>query len=338
MDPEGMAMMIKRHLESMEIRNYSKHSIKGRESDLGAFKSWCEDRGIDKASELTRPMIERYQRWLFHYRKKDGQPLKFKSQAKRLISIREFLKWMVRQHYLPFNPAAEIELPRSSESLPQAILSPSEIDTILNHINIDEPLGLRDRAMIETLYSTGVRRFELLNFQLYDLEVEQGFLIVRQGKGKRDRIVPIADRALSWLVKYMEEERPTLLFDFQEKHIFLSQEGQAITPNHLTYIARERIKQGGITKPGSCHLFRHSMASHMLDNGADIRHIQEILGHKHISSTQIYTRVSILKLKEVHQRTHPTNLSRTKQSNNDWDKAEKDLWKALRQEEKEDKE
>jgi integrase/recombinase XerD len=154
-------------------------------------------------------------------------------------------------------------------------------------------------------YSTGVRRFELIKLKLYDVDAERGTLVVREGKGKKDRMVPIGERAAAWVAKYLEDGRPSLAVEPDDGTLFLTVEGAPFTPNRLTQMVRGYVNAAGVGKKGACHLFRHTMATLMLEGGADIRFIQQMLGHAKLETTQIYTQVSIRKLKEIHAATHP---------------------------------
>ncbi|MCA9556473.1 MAG: tyrosine-type recombinase/integrase, partial [Myxococcales bacterium] len=181
-----------------------------------------------------------------------------------------------------------------------------EAEAVLAQPDVADPLGVRDRAILELLYSTGIRRTELTRLQLFDLDWVRGTLRVREGKGDKERVVPVGERALAWCEKYLREVRPTLLYGKEEGWLFLTRRGDGFTPNGLTKLAGDYVEAAGLGKPGACHLFRHTMATAMLENGADIRYIQEMLGHAQLETTQIYTRVSIHKLKEIHTATHPS--------------------------------
>ena len=178
------------------------------------------------------------------------------------------------------------------------------------HLLTPDLLAPRDRAILETFYSTGIRRLELIHLGLYDIDLDRGTLMVRHGKGKRDRMLPIGERAVAWVEKYLNEVRPELATAQSEQALFLTNLGTLFHPNRLTALVRNYINATNIGKKGSCHLFRHSMATHMLENGADIRFIQAMLGHARMDTTQIYTQVSIKKLKEVHTLTHPARMKR----------------------------
>jgi integrase/recombinase XerD len=191
------------------------------------------------------------------------------------------------------------------------VLTIREAEAVLAVPNLGEPLGIRDRAILETLYSTGIRRMEVINLKLYDVDVDRGTLMVRQGKGHKDRMVPIGSRALKWIDRYLTEVRHRLILDPNDVTLFLTHLGEAFTTNRLTQMVREYVDAADIGKRGSCHLFRHTMATLMLENGADVRFIQAMLGHAKLETTQIYTQVSIRKLKEIHEATHPAKLERS---------------------------
>jgi integrase/recombinase XerD len=315
-DPQGMYQLVQTYLQWMAIKNYSDKTIGGREFFLLWFLEWCGQRGLIRPSEITKPILERYQRYLFHYRKKNGDPLSFRSQFNRLVAIRAWFKWLAKENHLLYNPASELELPKLEKRLPRAVLSEREAESVLNQTNLDDPMGLRDRAILEVLYSTGIRRQELINLLVQDLDRERGTLFVRQGKGRVDRMIPIGERAVQWVDKYLEATRPELACGRDEGRLFLNHYGQAIGTNGLTRLVRNYIDKAHIGKRGSCHLFRHTLATLMLENGADIRFIQAMLGHVKLDTTQIYTQVSIKKLKEVHTLTHPARVKRTKKV--DW--------------------
>jgi integrase/recombinase XerD len=304
-DPDGFGAWIERYLEWLRVRNYSPRTVGNAASYLGLFVAWCEARSLGRPRELTKPILERYQRHLFHLRKANGRALTFRSQRVRLQSVRGFFKWLTRQNALPSNPASELELPRMPERLPRAVLTAEESERVLSGPDVSEPLGVRDRAILEVLYSTGIRRMELVNLKIFDVDAERGTVMVREGKGKRDRMIPIGERALGWVERYASEVRPSLVVPPDAGVLFLTSLGEALTPDWLTQRVRAYVLDSGIGKTGSCHLFRHTMATLMLENGADVRFIQEMLGHKSLESTQVYTRVSIRKLVAIHRATHP---------------------------------
>jgi integrase/recombinase XerD len=310
-DVYGFEVLLTKFLEWMLVQNYSEKSALNHDVYIRYFMRWCDERGITQPREVTRPILERYQRYLYHYRKQlSGEPLSFRSQRARLSSLRSFFKWLAKQNYVLYNPAADIELPRVERRLPKHVLTITEVEKILTLCDLNDALGIRDRAIMEVLYSTGIRRMEVVNLQLYDIDKERGTLMVRLGKGKKDRMVPIGERALAWTEKYLVEVRPQLVTNPHEDHLFLTNLGEDFSRERLTQMVRRYVKRADIGKTGSCHLFRHTMATLMLENGADIRFIQAMLGHAELSTTQVYTQVGIRQLKQIHTMTHPAKLQR----------------------------
>jgi integrase/recombinase XerD len=305
-----MTHLLVHFAEDCQVRNYSPRTVADRREQITLFIRWCAERDIVTAQQVTRPLIERYQRHLHHYRKRDGNPLSVQTQAMRLVAVRVFFKWLAKHHHVLYNPAAEIELPKSPKQLPKHVLSAPEAEAVINQPDTTTRLGLRDRAILEVLYSTGMRRQELARLKLPDLGLEGGTVMIRGGKGNKDRVVPIGERASAWLIKYLEDVRPELALIPDTGEVFLLHTRKPLTVHWLSALVRKYIRQAEIGKTGSCHLLRHSMATLMLENGADIRYIQAILGHEDLATTQIYTQVSIAKLKEVHKRTHPARLER----------------------------
>lgn len=310
-DSHGLHAWMQRYLEWLRVQNYSERTVENRQLYLGYFIAWCAECGIARPVEVTRPILERYQRMLFHCRKRSGSPLSFRSQHSRLVPVRAYFRWLTRQNVLLANLASELDLPRLEKRLPKHVLSAAEAEQVVNQADVNEDLGVRDRAILETLYSTGIRRMEVIGLHLFDLDVERGTIMVRQGKGRKDRMIPIGERAVAWIDKYVTDVRPGLVVEPDDGTLFLTNTGESFTPNRLTQLVRGYVDAAEIGKRGACHLFRHTMATIMLENGADIRFIQEMLGHAELSTTQIYTQVSIKKLKEIHTATHPSaRLSR----------------------------
>jgi integrase/recombinase XerD len=302
--PTQIETLIATYVEWLLERHYSPATIEQTSNHLRWFAHWAKERGIATAGEVTLAILERYQSHLFHYRKSNAQPLSIESQNGRLTAVRSFFRFLVRQHHVPANPAADLVLPREPKRLKDA-LTIEEVERVLAQPDVGDALGLRDRAMLEVMYASGIRRSEVLRLKLGDVDFLHGTLFVRQGKGKKDRIVPAGERALLWLDKYLREARPQLSAGIDEGEVFLSDHGEAICPPHLTAIGLRYVRAAGIAKSGGCHLLRHTMATLMLEGGADIRYIQQMLGHESLETTQLYTHVSVGKLKEIHAATHP---------------------------------
>jgi len=227
-------------------------------------------------------------------------------QCNRLTAIRTWFRFLMRENLILYNPASEMELPKREKRLPKHTLTAEEAEQIMNQPDVTTLDGLRDRAMLEVLYSTGIRRAELIGLSLADVNQSAGILAIRQGKGRKDRFVPIGERALLWIDKYIEEARTAR--DAGTGPLFTDETGQELDPHRVSRAVKKYITNSGEGKDGRCHLFRHTMATLMLENGADIRFIQQMLGHAHLSTTEIYTHVAIHKLKSIHEATHPARL------------------------------
>jgi len=304
-DPGTLASLIDEWFRWLEERNYSPHGNESRKWALRTFLHWTQEQGLRHPEQIQRNILESYQSWLYLYRKEDGQPLSVWTQCSRLNAIQCFFAWLCKKKILSANPAADLELPRPlHRSLPKA-LTIEEVNMVLNIPDITDPLGIRDRAILETFYATGIRRRELIQLELEDLDHERGILLIRRGKGGKDRVVPLGESALHWILRYLEKTRPVLDFNMNQRTLFLTGYGERFSPGYIGTLVRETLRKARIFREGSCHLFRHSCATHMLENGADIRYIQQLLGHAYLNTTQIYTEVDIRQLHEVHSRTHP---------------------------------
>jgi len=204
------------------------------------------------------------------------------------------------------NITEQFELPKIGRPLPKPILSRKEVHRVLTQSEHYGKKGVRDRAIMETYYATGIRRTELRQLTLDDIDFEQRQLRVNQGKGYKDRYVPCAKIACLWIYKYLKEVRGTLTNQHSGKTLFLANNGKAFRDSQLSELVAKYIKLSDVRKKGACNQYRHAAATHMVDNGADIRHVQSFLGHADISTTQIYVHVSMTKLREVYDKTHPS--------------------------------
>ena len=318
-DPAGWPVVVEDFLTDLSARGYSPATVRARRQALAVFAQWGIDRGIDGPAGVSRPVLVRYQRWLFHYRKVGGDPLTFRSQNARLLPIRALFAWCVKNGHLAANPASDLDLPKVEQRLPKAALTAGEAEQVLAVPDTTTVSGVRDRVMLEVLYCTGIRRAELAHLNVRDIDRERSTLMVRQGKGKKDRLVPIHARCITWLDTYLTDARPKLASEPDDGTLFLTVDGTPFSLDRLTQLVREHVKTSGVAKEGSCHLFRHTLATVMLEGGADIRYVQAMLGHAELTTTQIYAQVSIRALQAVHGATHPaaTDPRRRRDDNDD---------------------
>lgn len=223
---------------------------------------------------------------------RDGQPLGVAHKHNILTTLKVFIAAMYRKGLLNRNSLEGIELPSIGRALPKALFSEEEIELILALPLQFGLRGIRDRAILETLFANGVRRGELIPVKLEDVDFERQLLRVNHGKGRKERIMPISQRAGEWLAVYISKVRPMINYVGSGNTLFLANDGKAFKPGKLSELASRYIRLAGIKRFGVCHLFRHTTGTMMLDNSADLRHVQEMLGHASITTTQIYTHVS----------------------------------------------
>ena len=218
------------YLDSLLERNYRSSTVDVRRFDLKHFIQWAHERGIERSEGITRSMLESYRRHLYHRKKANGKPLGVGSQRRMLGAVQLFFRWLCRQSLLEANPASELELPRREKRLPEQTLSVSEVESVLAQPEVDDLLGVRDRAMLELFYSTAIRRSEMTRLVLSELNRERQTLHLRHTKGRRDRVVPVGDRAFSWVERYLEQVRPLLEIHPDGAALFLTSYGEAFNP------------------------------------------------------------------------------------------------------------
>ena len=292
------------YLGWLESRNLAEMTIDHRRDDLERFFAWAAGRGLTNPQEITLAILEAYQRNVAAYRKKNGKPLANRTQRKRLATVQDYFRYLVRHGILTANPASELVLPKKENRLPEEALTQSQIDDVLNVPDVGDELGIRDRAILELFYATAIRRSELTRLEVQDLNREAETLRVRLGKGKKDRVLPVGSAALHWCERYLEEVRPRLEIDHGVATLFLTGYGDGFHPNALGYLVGKYLRKAGIEKGGP-HLIRHTCAQHLLEGGADIRYIQKLLGHASLETTAIYTEMSVEALRRVYSACHP---------------------------------
>lgn len=265
---------------------------------LESFIGWAE-----KTRQLTDPAgvtLAHVQEFLAH-RKRAG--LAAASIKLEVVAVKIFFRWLAGERRIPRDPAEVLPLPRIERYLPET-LNERDVERLLDGPDTTLPLGLRDRAMLELLYASGLRASELTGARLENLDLDTRFIRVT-GKGGKTRIVPIGTKACAAIGTYLEKERPQLVSKRTGSHVFLSRHGKALTTVRLWQIVKASAQRAGLDTRVYPHLMRHSFATHLLSGGADLRVIQEMLGHADIATTQIYTHVDQSRLKETHRKFHP---------------------------------
>jgi integrase/recombinase XerD len=278
-------------------KGLSDNTLEAYGRDLARYVGFIKDLGISRAEDISAALVLDFLASL----KKAG--LSPRSRARTLVALRTFHKFLLTEGLASGNPAAQIAAPRSLASLPQT-LAPDEVDRLLAVPQGAGELDIRDRAMLELLYATGLRVSELVGLKMSDLQLDAGYLIAF-GKRSKQRIVPMGESALEALTCYLREGRHLLLKDWECSHVFLNRAGKGLTRQGFWKIIKKRALASGIRKNITPHTLRHSFATHLLENGADLRSVQTMLGHADISTTQIYTHVTRERLKKIHEEHHP---------------------------------
>ncbi len=308
-EPLSLTHCLNVFIEDCRTRDFSAGTLQGYRKDIGVFIDWAWRQGCVTAQAIDGALLDAYEAYLSQYQTRFGTVLKPLTRQTYLLRLYALLRWLTRQGVITVNPAENRPLPRGNAGVPN-ILSVDEMARLMAAVDVHAPYGVRDRAILETLYSTGMRGQELARLIIDDLNQETGWVMIREGKGKKDRRIPIGESAVEWIQAYLTEERPKAKWARQYAEIFLSNQSRPFRSKGISALVARYIQHAGLREKGGSHLVRHSMAAHMLENGADIRYIQQMLGHADLKSTQIYTQVSHPALKAVHSQTHPAKMQR----------------------------
>ncbi|NBC23091.1 MAG: site-specific tyrosine recombinase XerD [Gammaproteobacteria bacterium] len=289
--------MIDKFLDAIWMeRGLSKNTLGAYRADLMALARFIADDGKEIV-RAQKPDLLAFIAWRVE------QGAKPRSTARQLSSFRRFYRYLCREGVIAEDPTADIEMPRIGRSLPKS-LTEEEVEALLDAPNTDEPLGHRDRAMLELLYATGLRVSELINLKQNQVNLNQGVLRI-VGKGDRERLIPLGDESQRWLREFMEGPRVEILLERQTDYMFPTRRGDRMTRQAFWHIIKRYAQKAGVKKKLSPHTLRHAFATHLLNNGADLRVVQLLLGHSDLSTTQIYTHVARERLKDLHGAHHP---------------------------------
>lgn len=280
-------------------RGLSKNTITSYGLDLNKFKNFVKEKNFDNFKNISKKEIREF------LAKLKNENMSNASILRTISSLRKFFSYLVSEHVISDDPMVLIDTPKKQQHLPD-VLTLTEVEALLASPNTGETLGLRNRAILEVMYATGLRVSEIINIKLNDLHLSMGILQTI-GKGNKQRIIPIGDVAIEWINRYLEISRPKLLKHKASPYLFLNFHGNQLTRQGIWKNLKQEVKKAGIEKNVTPHTLRHSFATHILENGADLRIVQELLGHSDISTTQIYTHLSNKKLTEIYNQAHPHN-------------------------------
>lgn len=294
-----MEVFLKEYLSILRFeKNLSENTTNSYRTDLQKFLNFIREHDLTDLNQVTFKHLTEF----FEYQKKDG--IDSSTTARYMSSLKGFFGYLEDNDYIEKNPTTRLSSVKKSRKLP-AVLSFPEIERILSSPNTEEITGLRDKAILETFYSSGLRVSELINLKVNDLYFADEVVRVF-GKGSKERIVPMGSSAINWLKEYLTKARPMLeKKNKSQNYVFLNKRGTKLSRMWIWKIVNRYAQEAGITKEIHPHTFRHSFATHLLEGGADLRAVQEMLGHADISTTQIYTHIDRNYIKQVHKEHHP---------------------------------
>lgn len=294
-----METFVKEYLGYLKLeKNLSDNTINSYKNDLAAFKDFLNDQGIDDPADITSEHLNNF----FKLLKELG--LVGSSAARYFSSLKGFFLYLIQNKYIIKNPVDKISAPKISKKLP-GVLDVSEVEKILSLPDVDNKFGLRDKAILELFYACGTRVSELINLKVNDLFLNDEVIRVL-GKGSKERLIPIGSSAIKWVKEYLSKSRPLLMKKMKsENYLFLNSRNTKLSRMGVWKIIDRYVKEADIKKDVHPHTFRHSFATHLLEGGADLRAVQEMLGHADISTTQIYTHIDRDYIKQIHKQYHP---------------------------------
>jgi integrase/recombinase XerD len=308
---QRLELQRQRFIEWLEAINYSPKTRINYARDVQRFLDWiAANTTAASIAEITPAHLQQYQLALYHAEPNadgsENQTLAVGTQAAKLAAVKKFCAWLVAEQQLAHNPAAQVQYPRRPRTLPRNVLTQEEARRLIESTPTQKPRDIRDRALIEVLYSTGLRRAELIALTIYDLDLQTSTLRIEHGKGDATRLVPLTHSAIAALKLYLSEARAVWAKAANQTHLFVStRSGGSLDDADIVRIVQKAARRAGLAKHITPHTLRHSIATHLLQGHADIRQIQKLLGHRRLSSTEIYTHVEIGDLQEVIARCHP---------------------------------
>ncbi len=304
--------MRNRFLEYLSALNYAPATLVNYGRDVKVFLDWLiENTSLNSISDVTSAHLSQYQIALYQIEtadEKTGEKKRLSSgtQSNKLAAMKRFFLWQWQEGVIVHNPSSSIQMPKQPKILPRNILTPAEAKRLIENIPIKKPLDIRDRAILEVMYATAIRRAELIDLTIYDVDLSADTIRIEHGKGDETRLVPLTENAKTALKLYLEESRPQFADEPGQIGLFVSsRSGGKLDPADIVRIVRKAAKNANIKKHITPHTLRHSCATHLLKGKADIRQIQKLLGHRRLSSTEIYTHVELGDLQEVISRCHP---------------------------------
>ena len=298
-------ILIERYRQQLEILNFSPRTVTGRLVHLRRFAAFLGQQNIAEVATITSGTVADHQRDLFYLPTSRGTARSVSYQNQSMHALRGFFRFLKTEGYVAQDVAESLPLARTPHTLPRTILTPEEARQVIETPDTGCLLGYRDRTILETFYATGIRKSELMNLTVNDVNLEEGVLRINGGKFNKDRVVPLTRLASSFLETYLKAIRPALMQGRVSDRVFISQRAGPLSKNALGELVEKYARMAGLSKHVTCHIWRHSCATHLVQNKASLRHVQELLGHRDLSTTERYLHLTITDLKEAHRQCHP---------------------------------
>jgi integrase/recombinase XerD len=292
--------------EHLKVKNYSPMSIAAYTQQLVGFFDYLKKKDIIDIKGVTREILKGYQLQITEYRDQGGKGYTIATLAVKIRAVRRFFAYLEETNQILINPADHLKEPPQQKRLPRVVLTEEETRKILDQPNLSTMIGIRDRTILEVFYSTGIRLEEMVNLTIYDCDLQGGLLRVNKGKFAKDRVVPLGKHAVRFLKEYITRVRPDHTKSNKAlRTLFVNQMGEPLSKQMIEIMVRDYAKEAGIQKKVTPHVFRHTFATELVRNGADISAVQKMLGHSSLKVTQIYTRVAGIEVKKTHGKHHP---------------------------------
>lgn len=292
--------------EHLRIKNYSPASIQSYSEHLHGFFAYLEEIGIRDVKRVTRDHLQAYRVRIGERRNAEGQGYSVSTLCLKVRTVKRLFEYLEATNRILVNPAETLKEPKKENRLPRAVLTAEEARRILDAPNLSLVIGIRDRTVLEVLYSTGIRLEELTRLTIFDCDLQGGMLRVNKGKGAKDRVIPLGRHAVRFLKEYLTRVRPRHTRENRaERCLFVNQVGKPLSEQSTEILVRKCARVAGIRKKVTPHVFRHTFATELVRNGADITAVQKMLGHAHLSVTHLYTKVAGVEVKKTHRLSHP---------------------------------
>ena len=302
---KNLDLIVHKYQEYLEIKHIAQRTIANRLWCLDKFLWFLKESNVLTANELTPEVLKSYQKYRHYYennRGKRDQPITINTH---LLAVKSFLRFLAQDNYLPHDLSDYLEYVKEPKRLPGSVLTDAQVKRILDLTDTTTKIGFRDRTILEVLYSTGIRRNELINLKLDDVDYGGGYLRVNQGKGNKDRMVPLGKIACHYVENWIKSVRRLFLNDRPGDYLFLTKTGGPMDGSTVRDIIIKYSAPLKLNYPVTCHTFRRSCATEMIKRNANLMHVKEILGHEDLESTKVYCKLTITDLKKTHQRYHP---------------------------------